>query len=391
MTWFKIDDGWWRSRKLGRISKRRKVSVPLRVAAAGAWALCGDWSADQLSDGFVPAEQLEEWDPTGVLTDALVSAGFWTRHDDPDGGPGVRFHGWDEWQPTREHVETKRAQVRDRVRKHRAAKRESTGSDDECREVSTDPTGEYSPNGQGVTGGSLAASGPGMQSESAGHRDSAAAGNAVGNALQDALVTLPPTRPDPTRISAGHPERGSSSAVGAREAGDEPAPRGPDVFAQRAHSTAAYRLVNAWAKTCRRRPPASVLTQLGIEVDALLVEDWPQADIAAALAALGAKGLGPKLLASVANELANSGARDRNPYTVPADQLTPEDVEVLIGREPLPEPPIEIVESGDRDERRQWYATAMAAWHAERHDRAVAVRSRRLANVADLDERRRSG
>lgn len=71
------------------------------------------------------------------------------------------------------------------------------------------------------------------------------------------------------------------------------------------HSPTAHRLVEAYAATCNRRPPTKILTQLAVETDALLNEDWPEPDIAAALTAWGSKSLGPGSLQSVAHEVAN--------------------------------------------------------------------------------------
>ncbi|MBP2370274.1 hypothetical protein [Pseudonocardia parietis] len=78
-----------------------------------------------------------------------------------------------------------------------------------------------------------------------------------------------------------------------------------------AHSANAYRLVQTYAGTCNRRPTAKILSQLAVEVDALLDEDWPTELIADVLTAWGSKSLGPAALQAVAHEVANRpAARD---------------------------------------------------------------------------------
>jgi hypothetical protein len=78
-----------------------------------------------------------------------------------------------------------------------------------------------------------------------------------------------------------------------------------EELAATAHSPQAHKLVQAYAQTCTRRPPRTVLTDLAHQVDALLAEDWPADAIAEALTAWGAKGLNAKLLPSVAHEITN--------------------------------------------------------------------------------------
>ncbi|MBE1468080.1 hypothetical protein [Kibdelosporangium phytohabitans] len=78
-----------------------------------------------------------------------------------------------------------------------------------------------------------------------------------------------------------------------------------EILAETAHTLPAHRLVEAYAKTCNRRPPRKVLTELAQQVDALLAEDWPPELVTQALDAWGAKGMHPKALPSVAHEVAN--------------------------------------------------------------------------------------
>lgn len=98
MPWFKVDDKLHDHRK-ARIAKR---------SAMGVWVLAGSWCADNLMDGFVPAEVLPRW---GTKADAaaLVKAGLW-HPEERDGEPGWVFHNWSEFQPTKASVEERRRQ-----------------------------------------------------------------------------------------------------------------------------------------------------------------------------------------------------------------------------------------------------------------------------------------
>lgn len=86
---------------------------------------------------------------------------------------------------------------------------------------------------------------------------------------------------------------------------DRTRPRNPADLNATAHTVAAHRLVTDYAASCNRRPPTKILTQLAIETDALLAEGWPAPDLARALTAWGAKGLGPGAFQAVAHEVVN--------------------------------------------------------------------------------------
>lgn len=100
MTWFKVDDSFYRSKKVRKLGRDR-------VPCVGLWTLCGDWSADNLTDGFVPWEIVEDWDEEHRWAERLIEAGLWSKDSD-DGETGVRFHDWHEWQPTRSQVMAER-------------------------------------------------------------------------------------------------------------------------------------------------------------------------------------------------------------------------------------------------------------------------------------------
>lgn len=95
--WFKVDD------KLHDHRKARSAGA----TAMGVWVLAGSWSADNLTDGFIPATILPRW---GRPRDAkrLVDVGLW-HADEQDGERGWRFHEWTERQPSRAQKLAERA------------------------------------------------------------------------------------------------------------------------------------------------------------------------------------------------------------------------------------------------------------------------------------------
>lgn len=121
MTWFKVDDQLHDHKKARRLGKDK-------LAASGLWVLCGSWSADTLSDGFVPDEIVERFDPKQVYAKRLVEVELWHRVEH-DGEPGYEFHDWDEYQPTRDKVLGDRQAWRDRKQKSRKGSRVESRSD----------------------------------------------------------------------------------------------------------------------------------------------------------------------------------------------------------------------------------------------------------------------
>jgi hypothetical protein len=120
MPWFLVDD------KLHSHRKRYRAGVE----AMGLWTIAGSWAADQLTDGFVPAYVVTGWGPKCKSYAArLVNAGLW-HPDEVDGEPGWRFHEWSPRNPTREEVEAKRAEARDRMQRVRANRQRTTSEQD---------------------------------------------------------------------------------------------------------------------------------------------------------------------------------------------------------------------------------------------------------------------
>ena len=104
MTWFKVDDG---------IHSHPKF-LDVSLAAVGLWTMCGAWCSGYLTDGQITRRQVLRLGGDDALAAELVDAGLWRETED-----GYVFHGWDEYQPTREDVEASRAAARERMRKRR--------------------------------------------------------------------------------------------------------------------------------------------------------------------------------------------------------------------------------------------------------------------------------
>lgn len=100
-------------------------SIPRRVRAAaiGVWALCGNYSATKLTDGFIDAETLRQFGCTPAVRGALQAtvnaegdvSPLWV--DARDGG--VQFTNWPKWQRTRAEVRAYRYSEAERKRRAR--------------------------------------------------------------------------------------------------------------------------------------------------------------------------------------------------------------------------------------------------------------------------------
>lgn len=111
MTWFQVDDCLSDHRKVRKLGDDRLLAV-------GLWTLCGSWCGANLTDGFVPLEVVDRWDPGLKVASKLVEVGLWCEGS-LDGEVGFRFHGWGEYQLTREEVLRRRADARERMRRYR--------------------------------------------------------------------------------------------------------------------------------------------------------------------------------------------------------------------------------------------------------------------------------
>lgn len=108
MAWFKVDDGFYTSLKFLSIPR------PMQAQAAGVWLLSGTWSADKMTDGFVPYTIFDLWEFDTDVIEELVKTGLWDHDDDRE---GIWFHDWADYQPMREQLEAKSA-----LRNERAVK-----------------------------------------------------------------------------------------------------------------------------------------------------------------------------------------------------------------------------------------------------------------------------
>ena len=119
MAWFKVDDGFYTSMKFLSIDRKHQAQ------AAGAWLLCGTWSADKMTDGFVPYSVMDLWEFEPEVVAQLVVSGLWDVDDDRG---GIQFHDWADYQPTREQLEIKR-ETRSEVNRKNAEKRWTNAKD----------------------------------------------------------------------------------------------------------------------------------------------------------------------------------------------------------------------------------------------------------------------
>lgn len=122
MTWFRVDDTFYRSKKVRKLGRDK-------VACVGLWTLCGDWSADNLTDGFVPWEIVEDWDPGRELAEKLIAVGLWYEAENDD-ELGIEFHDWADWNPTKERVLQRRKADAERRARWREARRNAVTSDE---------------------------------------------------------------------------------------------------------------------------------------------------------------------------------------------------------------------------------------------------------------------
>lgn len=149
MPWFKVDDN---------LAFHGKT-VAAGNAALGLWVRAGSWSAQTLTEGFVPEHMIAAFGGT-KSAGSLLSCGLWDRVDG-----GYQFHDWHEYQPSRESVENERRAAKDRQQRARDKARQAKEATQSHRD----------------------------------DHDSSRVSNGVSHGVTQALVTVPPTRPDPTR------------------------------------------------------------------------------------------------------------------------------------------------------------------------------------------------
>lgn len=109
MTWFRIDDGWHNHPKV----------LAAGNAAAGLWARCGAYCAQQLTDGFVPAVIARSYGNKAEIA-KLVAVGLW----EPAEG-GWRMPDYADYNPSAEKVKAERVAAAERQRKMRESRRDN--------------------------------------------------------------------------------------------------------------------------------------------------------------------------------------------------------------------------------------------------------------------------
>lgn len=90
------------------------ITKSASLAAIGLHLVLARWSAQSLSDGFLPLYVVDQLG-TEELFDELVASGVWTRTED-----GFHIADWHDEQEAAETVLAKREAAAERVRRHRA-------------------------------------------------------------------------------------------------------------------------------------------------------------------------------------------------------------------------------------------------------------------------------
>ena len=243
MTWFKVDDKFHSHIKTARAG----------VDTLGLWVMCGSWCADHLTDGFVPDYIALRMDSKArSKASKLVSAGLWSVAE-RGGDRGWQFHDWCDMQPTKDDVETRREQEREKKRRYR-------------EKASRGENGQFVSDVPDVSTG-----------ESTGDKEVRPPGSPVGCPPVPVPSRPVPSRPDPYLFAES------------------------DELAPLAEQT-TQGLIAEWLDHTPQRPPGRVIGQVSKELKVMLDEGQPYEDVRAGLAAWAQKGLHPSTLASVVHE-----------------------------------------------------------------------------------------
>ena len=231
----------------------------------GLWTVAGSWSADELTDGWVPDDVIDYLAP-GIgneLATRLERAGLWRRVT-RDGEEGWQFHEWTDHQPTREQVLAERAAAalrQKRARDKAREKRDKTGQDDEpsrrdSRVTHTATHGDVTP-----------------------------------------VVTVPPTRPDPTKevlppTEVATPQFGTAEAdqLFVVEAASKKPPK-PRATTENPNAQAVVAAFVDGAKEKGRTVTTTVIKQVGATAKQLLDRgEVPHDQLVTAAREMGRKG-----------------------------------------------------------------------------------------------------
>ena len=124
--WFKVDDSFFSNPKTAMLSD----------GATALWLRSGSWSAQQLTDGFIPARMVPMFRGSDDSVRELCDVGLWERDDERD---GYRFHDWSDYQPDGEEVDALRR------KRSEAGKR---GADRRWKRKTVDENGKNGKNGK---------------------------------------------------------------------------------------------------------------------------------------------------------------------------------------------------------------------------------------------------
>ncbi|HEX6967609.1 MAG TPA: hypothetical protein VF174_02095 [Micromonosporaceae bacterium] len=201
MTWFKVDDSFHANPKV----------LAASPAALGLWVVAGSWSAQNLTEGFVPNHVLARLMPRADrFATELIKVGLWERAEN-----GYQFHDWTDFNPTRSEA---------LAVKERQSSGGSVGNHRRWHEAKgkVDPACRYCRNGHRPTDRSTDQS-----TESVANR---------------------PSRPDPTRRVGGSIGESSTGSGRAREDDDF-----DQKIADMLHAETGKAVPLEWAARVRRQ------------------------------------------------------------------------------------------------------------------------------------------
>ena len=104
MPWFRLDEGFHQHPKVLKAGN----------AAVGLWIRCGTWSAQYLTDGFIPANIAATYGRPREI-EQLIAAHLWQRHEG-----GFLMPDYLDYNPSAEEIRQRRKA--DLERKRRGAK-----------------------------------------------------------------------------------------------------------------------------------------------------------------------------------------------------------------------------------------------------------------------------
>lgn len=112
MAWFKVDDGFYDHEKVIAL-----MSVKGWEKSIALWTLTGSWSSKQETDGKVPSFVVKRFGFSDADAQRLVYIGLWELTAN-----GFQFRNWAKSNPTHNSLEERREKARERVAGWRAKK-----------------------------------------------------------------------------------------------------------------------------------------------------------------------------------------------------------------------------------------------------------------------------